>query len=65
VPKPLKNILFFNPYFEDPTLKFGFGQQQFVDSKCKFTNCLTTNNRSFLGKVKLGLDRVREVGKGL
>jgi hypothetical protein len=45
----MKNILFFNEYFTDPTLKFGFGQEPFIDSKCTFTNCFTTNNRSLLG----------------
>ena len=45
----MKNILFYNSYFNMPSYEFGFGNQPFIDAKCPVTDCFTTDQVSLLG----------------
>ena len=50
--KPLKYILYYNPFFGQEDYFFGFGQEMFTQ-QCEVKNCYTTNKKSFLGKWKI------------
>ena len=49
----LKYILYFTSYFHMPDFQFGFGQEPFEKYGCQVKNCYATNNKSYLGKLKL------------
>ena len=45
----VKKILFYTPYFSMNNWGFGFGQKPF--ERCPVSNCLTTNDRSYLNSI--------------
>lgn len=46
--RDMKRILFWNLYFESRNYEIGLGQKFFVEAGCRFTNCLTTDDRNFM-----------------
>ena len=45
----VKKILFYTPFFSMKDWGFGFGQKPF--ERCPVSNCLTTNDRSYLKSI--------------
>ena len=46
--KPLKTILLWNSFYENPDFYFGFGQQPFIANKCPVHNCETIRDKNRL-----------------
>ena len=52
-PQPVENvkrILFWTSYFDWKEFGFGMGRKPFLDAKCRFTNCVTTVDRTLLNQ---------------
>ncbi len=49
-PQTRKIILFWTPFFRDPSYGFKMGHQPFIDHGCAVTECETTNDRRKLGQ---------------
>jgi alpha-1,3-fucosyltransferase len=45
-----KVILYWNKVFNDSDMRFGFGQEPFINAGCKISNCIATNNRSLFNQ---------------
>ena len=52
------NILFWNAFFQLPFFGMGTGNKGFVQIKCKYQNCYTTNERKKLGNNDTRIDAV-------
>ena len=52
------NILFWNAFFKLPFFGMGMGNKGFVQIKCKYQNCYTTNERKKLGNNDTRIDAV-------
>ena len=52
------NILFWNRFWTLPFFAMGVGNKGFVQSKCKYQNCYTTNDRKKLENNHTRIDAV-------
>lgn len=43
-------ILFWTPFFDWKDFQFGLGQEPFIRAGCRFTNCLTTDDRRLVNQ---------------
>ncbi|KAK2169639.1 hypothetical protein LSH36_8g07015 [Paralvinella palmiformis] len=48
--KPLKTILFWTSFYENPDFYFGFGQQPFLTNDCPVSNCQTIRDKDKLNE---------------
>lgn len=46
----LKRILFWTTFFDWKDFQFGIGQEPFYRAGCRFSNCITTDDRTFLNQ---------------
>ncbi|XP_057368457.1 alpha-(1,3)-fucosyltransferase C-like [Daphnia carinata] len=45
-----KIVLYWNTFYNQTDMTFGFGQQPFIDAGCQITNCIATNDRSLFSQ---------------
>jgi alpha-1,3-fucosyltransferase len=48
--QPPKIVLYWNTYFNQTNMAFGFGRQPFIDAGCPISNCFATNDRSLFNQ---------------
>ena len=52
------NILFWNKFWTLPFFAMGVGNEGFVQNKCKYQNCYTTNDRKKIKNTHTRIDAV-------
>lgn len=45
-----KLILYWNTFFNHSDFLFGFGQEPFINARCKINNCVATNDRNLFNR---------------
>ena len=45
-----KIVLYWNTFYNQTDMTFGFGRQPFIDARCPISNCIATNDRSLFNQ---------------